>query len=215
MGSIMAILSAFGLAGGAGAKAFVPLLVLGAFHYTPYFELTGRFAWIASPQVMVVIGVLLILEILVDSVPELGEYSDVVSYLPKIVAGFIAFAAATGTVDENLMHLGVSGALGGGTAAGIHWVRNQIRRPFREVAETLHDGAGRFASFGEAGVSTVVSSSAIVAPPLAIFALGAFAVAGFGVSRKLDGRSEKCAGCGGRMYSDALACPSCGAEFRP
>jgi len=213
MGSLMSIMSAFGLAGGAGAKAFIPLLLLGGFHYTPYFELGGRFAWIASPQVMVVLGVLVILEILVDSVPELGEYADVVAYLPKIIAGCIAFAAATGSIDENLGQLGISGALGGGTAAGVHWVRNQIRRPFREVAETLHGGAARFASVGEAGVSTVVASSAIVAPPVAIFALGAFALAGLGVSRKLSGRNAVCPSCGGRMYRDALACPSCGSKI--
>ena len=212
MGSLMSIMSGFGLAGGAGAKAFIPLLLIGGFHYTPYFELGGQFAWIASPQVMVVLGVLVVLEILVDSVPELGEYSDIVSYLPKIVAGFIAFAAATGSIDENLGQLAVSGALGGGTAAGVHWVRNQIRRPFREVAETMHGGAARFASVGEAGVSTMVASSAIVAPPVAIFALGAFALAGFGVSKKLGGRSAVCCKCGGRMYPDALACPSCGSE---
>ncbi len=213
MGSLMSIMSGFGLAGGAGAKAFIPLLLIGGFHYTPYFELGGQFAWIASPQVMVVLGVLVVLEILVDSVPELGEYSDVVSYLPKIVAGFIAFAAATGSIDENIGQLGISGALGGGTAAGVHWVRNQIRRPFREVAETVHGGAARFASVGEAGISTMVASSAIVAPPVAIVALGAFALAGFGVSKKLKGRTAVCPSCGGRMYPDALACPSCGSEI--
>jgi len=213
MGSVMSIMSAFGLAGGAGAKAFIPLLMLGVFHYTPYFELTGRFAWIASPQVMVVLGVLVILEILVDSVPELGEYSDLVSYLPKVVAGFIAFAAATGSIDENLGQLGISGALGGGTAAGVHWARNQIRRPFREIAETLHGGAARLASVGEAGVSTVVASSAIVAPPLAVLALGTFALAGFGVSRKISGRRATCPNCGTKVYREALACPSCGAEI--
>ena len=213
MGSLMSIMTGFGLAGGAGAKAFIPLLLIGGFHYTPYFELGERFAWIASPQVMVVLGVLVVLEILVDSVPELGEYADLVSYLPKIVAGFVAFAAATGSVDENLMQLGISGALGGGTAAGVHWVRNQIRRPFREVAETLHGGAARFASLGEAGVSTVVASSAIIAPPVAIFALCAFALAGFGVSKKLGGRSAVCPTCGGRTYPDALACPTCGSEI--
>ncbi len=212
MGSLMSIMSGFGLAGGAGAKAFIPLLLLGGFHYTPYFELGGQFAWIARPQVMVVLGVLVVLEILVDSVPELGEYSDVVSYLPKIVAGFIAFAAATGSIDESLGQLGISGALGGGTAAGVHWVRNQIRRPFREVAETMHGGAARFASVGEAGVSTMVASSAIVAPPVAIFALGAFCLAGFGVSKKLRGRGAVCSSCGGAMYRDALACPTCGSD---
>ncbi|MEN8163176.1 MAG: DUF4126 family protein [Acidobacteriota bacterium] len=213
MGSVMSIMSAFGLAGGAGAKAFVPLLLLGGFHYTPYFELGGRFAWIASPLVMVVLGVLVILEILVDSVPELGEYADTVAYLPKIVAGFIAFAAATGSIDENLTQLGVSGVLGGGTAAGVHWVRNQIRRPFREVAESLHDGAARAASIGEAGISTAVASSAILAPPVAIFALGGFALAGFGLSKKLSGRNAACPNCGASVFRDALACPSCGSEI--
>ncbi|MCD4750516.1 MAG: DUF4126 domain-containing protein [Thermoanaerobaculales bacterium] len=210
MSSIMTLMTAFGLAGGAGAKAFIPLLVLGGFHYTPYFELSGSFAWIASPPVMVVLGILVVLEILVDSVPELGEYSDLVAYLPKVVAGFIAFAAATGAVDADLMHLGVSGVLGGGTAGAVHWLRNRIRRPFREVAENVHEGAARVASLGEAGASVFVSGSAVLAPPLAIVGMGSAVMLGLVVVRKFDDRPGVCGACGGPLRKDALACPSCG-----
>lgn len=210
MSSLMTMMTAFGLAGGAGAKAFVPLLILGGFHYTPYFELSGRFAWIAAPPVMIVLGVLLVLEILVDSVPELGEYSDIVSYLPKAVTGFLAFAAATGTIDDNLASLSVSGVLGAGTAASVHWLRNRIRRPIREVGETLHEGVGRLASVGEAGASTLVSGTAILAPPLAITGLGVLLMGGVFAVRGLDRRRKQCPSCGHPVQKDALACPSCG-----
>lgn len=209
----MSMMSAFGLAGGAGAKAFVPLLLLGGFHYTPYFELGERFAWIASPLVMAVLGVLVLAEILVDAIPELGQYSDQLAYAPKVVAGFIAFAAATGAVDDDLAQLGVSGVLGGGTAAAVHWVRNRFRLPFRDVAETMHGGAARFASVGEAGASAVVATSAILAPPVAVAALGMFALAGWGAARKFDGRTASCPHCGGRAFADALACPTCGSDL--
>ena len=63
MESLMTYMAAFGLAAGAGAKAVIPVLALGAFSYTPYFELSQRFAWIADPPVMIVLGVLVFVEI--------------------------------------------------------------------------------------------------------------------------------------------------------
>ncbi len=90
----MTYMAAFGLASGAGAKAFIPVLALGAAHYTPYFELSERFQWICNPAVMVILAVMVVLEIVVDAHPELGRWTDTVAYLPKMVAGFIAFAAS-------------------------------------------------------------------------------------------------------------------------
>lgn len=212
MNSIMTMMTAFGLAGGAGGKAFIPLLVLGGFHYTPYFELSGSFAWIADPVVMIVLGVLVVAEILVDSVPEFGQYADTIAYLPKIVAGFIAFAAATGTMDGDVLQLSASGVLGGGTAGAVHWVRNQVRRPFRDVAESAHESAAKVASLGEAGVSAVISGSAVVAPPVAVVGLGGVVVMSLLAVRRLDRRTKQCSACGAHMHQRALACPSCGAD---
>ena len=104
MESLMTYMAAFGLAAGAGAKAAIPVLALGAFSYTPYFELTERFAWIADPLVMAILGVLVVIEIVVDSHPDLGRFSDFASYLPKVVAGFIGSPPMNfmaGTLDKD------------------------------------------------------------------------------------------------------------------
>lgn len=214
MPTLMSTLTAFGLAGGAGAKAFIPVLALGVFHHTSYFELSERWRWIADPVVMAVLGALVVVELVVDAVPELGELSDEVAYLPKIVAGFIAFAAATGTVDQSVLELGASGLLGGATAAGVHAVRNAVRRPFREVAEAVHEGSAKLATAGEAGASAAVSASAFLMPVLSVVALaGAGAIAFVGV-RTLDRRRVPCVHCGRPIRSGALVCLHCKRDQR-
>jgi hypothetical protein len=213
MESLMTYLAAFGLAAGAGAKACIPVLALGAFSYTPYFELAPRFSWIADPAVMVVLGVLVFVEIAVDAHPDLGRFSDVAAYLPKVVAGFLGFAAVTGTLDENLVQLGASGVLGGGTAAGVHWLRNQVRRPFRDLAEDTHETAGKLASFGEAGVSATLAGTALVAPPLSALLLVGFVAVSVVTMRAVDRRRVPCGQCGEAIKPGALVCPHCRTEL--
>lgn len=212
METLMTYMAAFGLATGAGAKAFIPVLALGAFHYTPYFELTERFIWVADPMVMGILGVLVVLEIVVDSHPDLGRFSDIVSYLPKIVAGFIGFAAVTGRLDSNVAQLGASGVLGGGTAAGVHWLRNKVRQPYRDFAEDTHESAGKLASLSEAGASAALSGSAMIVPPvsmaLALAMVGGSAV----VARRVDAKRVPCNHCGEPVRPGALVCPHCRRE---
>jgi hypothetical protein len=202
-------MAAFGLATGAGAKAFVPILALGAFSYTPYFELTGRFAWIADPMVMGVLGVLVVLEIVVDSHPDLGRFSDVVAYLPKVVAGFIGFAAVTGQLDPDVAQLGASGVLGGGTAAGVHWLRNKVRQPFRDLAEDTHESAGKVASLSEAGASAALSGTALLAPPVSMVLALALVGGSVAVARRADGKRVPCVHCAEPIRPGALVCVHC------
>lgn len=209
MESLMTYMAAFGIAAGAGAKAFIPILALGAFDYTPYFELSPRFDWIADPVVMAVLAILVVAEIVVDAHPDLGRFSDVVSYLPKVVAGFIAFAAVTGKLDEDLLQLGTSGVLGGGTAAGVHWLRNQVRSPFRDLAEDAHESVGKIASLGEAGASVTLAGTALVAPPLSMLLLGGFAATAVLTSRAVGRRRVPCLHCGEPVRPGALVCPHC------
>jgi hypothetical protein len=214
MGDLMSYLTGFGLAAGAGTKAFIPVLALGAFHYTEYFELSERWAWIASPPVMALLAVMVIAEILVDASPELGEYSDTVAYMPKLAAGFIAFAAATGTVDESLTQLGTSGLLGAATATGVHWLRNKIRRPIRAYFEDLHEGVGKLSSFSEAGVATAVAGTGVMIPPLAVILIGVAGVTGFAIAIMLDRHRVSCVhpDCGRPIRPGALVCKHCGRE---
>jgi hypothetical protein len=212
MTPLMTYLAGFGLAGGAGAKAFIPVLLLGAFHYTPYFELSARFQWIADPMVMAVLGLMVLLEIVVDAHPELGGYADTVSYLPKLVAGFILCAAMVGTIDDDLTALATSGVLGGGTAAGVHWLRNQVRRPLRIGVEDLHEGVGKLASVSEAGASAAVAGTALVAPPLALLLLASMAAMALVLARAAAGRRSPCVHCGEPIRPGAMVCIHCGGD---
>jgi len=211
MSELMTYLTGFSLAAGAGAKACIPVLALGAFHYTPYFELSERFAWIASPPVMAVLTILVIAELVVDASPELGRYSDTVAYLPKLAAGFIAFAAATGSVDSSLTELAASGLLGGGTAAGMHWLRNRVRRPFRDYTEDLHEGAGKLASLGEAGVASAMAGTGLLVPPVALVLLMLLTGTALAVALALDRRRVACIhpDCGQPIRPGALVCRHC------
>jgi len=212
MESLMTYMAAFGISAGAGAKAFIPILALGAFSYTPYFELSQRFLWLADPMVMAMLAVLVIAEIAVDAHPDLGRFSDVVSYLPKVVAGFLAFAAVTGRLDGDLVQFGTSGILGGGTAAAVHWLRNQLRRPFRDLAEDAHEGVGKLASVGEAGASATLAGTALVAPPLSALAMVGFVAVAVVGARAADQRRVPCTHCGEPIRPGALICRHCGLQ---
>ena len=50
MSELMAIMTGLGLAAGAGAKAMIPVFLLGAFHYTPWFTLSERFEVVHEPE---------------------------------------------------------------------------------------------------------------------------------------------------------------------
>ncbi len=213
MSPLMSYLTGFGLASGVGAKAYVPVLALGALHHTEYFELSPQWAWIASPAVMVVLAVLTVAEIWVESDPDLAQYVDLVHYLPKAATGFIAFAAATGTVDQSLLELGASGLLGTGTAAAVAFVRHRLRGATREVF-ALHHWVGRAVGLGEAGVSATASLAAVVAPVLALAALAALVACALVLSRLGAAPLKACVNpdCRQRIPRQALACMHCGAE---
>jgi hypothetical protein len=91
-------------------------------------------------------------------------------------------------------------------------LRNRIRRPFREVAETAHEGVGRLASVGEAGASALVSGTAVLVPPVAVAGVGAALAAGALAVRAVDRSRRRCPSCGQTLHADALVCPSCRTE---
>lgn len=209
---LMAMLTGFGLAAGVGARAFIPVLALGLFHYTEWFELSDRFAWIASPPVLVTLAVLTLVELWVDAHPELGEYADLASYAPKMAGGFIAFAAATGTVDQSLVELAGSGLLGTMTATASTYVRNRLRAPVREVAAGMDGGlGGKIASLGEAGVAAGVSAGAILVPAVAAVVLVAVGTGGYLLGSRLGRSRVECVACHKPIPREAVVCGHCSA----
>ncbi len=204
--------TAFGLSAGAGGRAGLPVLALGAFHYTPWFTLSSDMAWIADPVVMSIVGVLAAAEIWVEADPDLSEFADMVGWLPKIVAGFLAFAAATGTMDDGLMQFGASGLLGGATAGGVHLLRSKLRAPVREAADASHPTLWKAYSHGEVASTGAVTALAFLAPVLAPVALAGGLGLGWWVRGRILDRSTPCAACESPVRVGARICPDCGAD---
>ena len=214
MPTLMSYLTALGLASSVGAKAFIPVLALGVFHHTQYFELAPGWVWIASPPVMAIMAVLALAEIAVDSNPELGEYADFVHYLPKAVAGFIAFAAATGAVHQSLAELTGSGLLGAATAVGTHHVRSAARRQLRDHAEAVLPRVGLVASLGEATLAAGAAGTAVVAPVAGVALMAGAGVVAMASTAWVDGWRKACVhpDCGQEIRPEASVCRHCGRD---
>lgn len=162
--TLMDILSATGLAFSAGQRAALVALLIGLASLTPYFELGETFAWLASPPVLVVLGVLALAELIVDAVPELAELHDEVAALPRVIVGFIGAAGAIGSVDSSLIALVGSGLLGS-TAA---YVAHRKVKAVRLAASEIDDGAVKAAGAATAVSATALTGSAVFAPILVV-----------------------------------------------
>ena len=124
--NLLSYMTAFGLASGAGSRAALVLFLLGCFHHTEYFELAANYEWIDSLPVLFVTGFLSLIEFLADLFPNVSELNDMIQYFPGLIAGFLSFAAVTGSVDSNLLHLVASGILGGTVSTGVRYIRNAV-----------------------------------------------------------------------------------------
>jgi ribosomal protein L40E len=211
MDSLLILCVAFGLASGAGGRACLAVLALGAFHHTAQFELAPSFAWIATPQVMAVLAVLGIVEILADAHPDVSELTELAAYLPKVVAGFLAFAATTGDVDSSLLQLGGSGLLGAMTAGTTHFLRNKVRASVRELAEATDEAVHKAASYAETGLFGALIGTTLAMPVLVPILLLALAGLGTFVHRKLKNRRVDCLhpDCEARLPVGATVCATC------
>ena len=182
--ALMSILTAAGLAGASGHRAFIPVLGLGALHHyaamtveagkEPFFALSESFAWVADPVVMSVLGVLAVVEILAEMNPDVPELVNLAGKLPKAAAGFIATAALVGTLNENAMLLGASGLLGGAGALTVDSLRAQVKSNLDEPLADASDGwSTKLFSVAETGWSAGMVVVAFAAPVLVLLAGGA------------------------------------------
>lgn len=169
---LVQLFSATGLAAGAGQRAALVALALGAFHHTEYFELAPRFAWLASTPVLVALGVVALADLVAERFPEIAELRDLAGYLPAAVVGFIASAGALGAVDQNLVALGASGVLGSAVAVGTHYGQVRVREQAREMDDSVDRLAGWGASLGAGGLTTAsIFQPWLVLPVLALLVL--------------------------------------------
>lgn len=189
------LLAALGLSSSAGLRAYLPLLALGiGSHVTapngqPYLQLQPDLATLGSPPVLALLGVLVVVEFLVDKVPVVDHVSDLVHTVVRPIAGALALAGIQNPISD---HSQLAAALvGGALALGVHGLKAGTRAG---VTATTAGIGNPVVSLIEDILVVVVSVLLVVAPLLGFLVLVAFLLVVWRVLRRvaraLFGRSR-------------------------
>ncbi len=169
------VLTGLGLAGAAGLNAYIPLLGVGLLARFGVITLAAPFDLLGHTTVLVIVGVLLALEVVVDKVPALDHANDLVMTAVRPAAGALVFAAGSGAIAEVPAPL----LLGAGllTAFGVH----ATKAAARPVVNLGTGGLGApVMSLLEDVVAVLVTMVAVLAP---LVVLGLVVLAGWAMVR--------------------------------
>jgi hypothetical protein len=163
MDLLTGVFTAFGLSASAGLNAYIPLLIVGLLgHYTNLIKLTSPWDTLASPWIILLLCVLVIIEMLADKVPAVNHINDLIQTFIRPAAGAVAFAASANVITDVSPVLSLAaGLLVAGT---VHVAKAGAIRP---MVTATTGGIGNVpVSIAEDVVSTVLSILAIVLPIL-------------------------------------------------
>jgi uncharacterized membrane protein len=157
------IFTAFGLSASAGLNAYIPLLLVGLLaRYTDLINLNSPWDTLASPWIILMLCLLVIIEMVADKIPAVNHVNDLIQTLIRPAAGAIAFAASANVVtDVNPVLALASGLL---IAGSVHVAKAGAMRP---MVTATTGGVGNVpVSIAEDIVSTILSILAIIVPLL-------------------------------------------------
>jgi uncharacterized membrane protein len=157
------IFTAFGLSASAGLNAYIPLLLVGLLaRYTDLINLNSPWDTLASPWIILMLCLLVIIEMVADKIPAVNHVNDLIQTLIRPAAGAIAFAASANVVtDVNPVLALASGLL---IAGSVHVAKAGAVRP---MVTATTGGVGNVpVSIAEDIVSTILSILAIIVPLL-------------------------------------------------
>jgi len=161
--AFLSLATAFGLSTSAGLNAYIPLLVVALLaRFTPLVTLNKPYDALSSWWVIGTLGVLLVIETLVDKVPAADTVNDIIQTFLRPAAGAILFAATTNAIGLHPVVAAVCGVL---LAGSVH----VVKAGGRPVVAVATAGVGNpIVSTIEDVVSFVTSLLAIVAPYLVV-----------------------------------------------
>jgi hypothetical protein len=159
----LSLATAFGLSTSAGLNAYIPLLVVALLaRFTPLVTLNKPYDALSSWWVIGTLGVLLVIETLVDKVPAADTVNDIIQTFIRPAAGAILFAATTNAIGLHPVVAAICGVL---LAGSVH----VVKAGGRPVVAVATAGLGNpVVSTIEDVVSFVTSLLAIVAPYLVL-----------------------------------------------
>ena len=147
-------LSATALAGGlswaSGLRLYMTLFMAGALARAGWLELPSALQMLASPWVLGVTGLLLVVEFLADKIPGVDSAWDAIQTFIRIPAGAILSVAALGQMDPAWTT--IAALLGGTLAASAHFTKAGSRALINTSPEPFSNWAASFSE--EAVVAT-------------------------------------------------------------
>jgi Domain of unknown function (DUF4126) len=162
------------LAGCAGLRAFVPLLVAGLAARFDVLPLAARFDWLASDAALVIFGAALVVEVLGDKIPVVDHGLDLLGTLVKPAAATLLAAGVLRDLGP-LASTAIGLIAGGGTAATVHVAKAKLRLASTVTTLGL---ANPFLSLFEDFVALASAVAAVLVPLLVLSAvLAALAIA--------------------------------------
>ncbi|UOR02978.1 DUF4126 domain-containing protein [Leucobacter allii] len=179
---MLEIVTGIVLAASAGLNAYIPMLGLGLLsRFTPLVELPDGWAWLENGWCLGVLGVLLLIELVVDKVPALDTVNDVLQTVVRPASGGIVFSAgsASDTVAVSDPAAFVASAqfwpfLLGIAVALVPHVLKAVARP---IVNALTAGAGAIAMSALEDLGAVaLTVLAVVVPLLSLLVLVAVVV---------------------------------------
>jgi hypothetical protein len=196
LAAIGTLLAALGLSATSGLRAYIPLLAVGLAGATGIVPLQDSFKDLASPPVLIVLGVLVVGEFIIDKIPLVDHVSDAIHTVIRPVSGAVIMAGTANSLST--LAPWVAAILGALLALVFHGAKATTRPA---VSATT-------AGVGNPVISLVEDIVVIAAVLLLIFApiIGVillilvvlvFARLFLGVVRRLRGRKGD-AGAGGR-----------------
>ena len=170
----LAVLSALGLSGAAGLNAYIPLLLVGVCGRLGVVQLAAPFDTITHTWALILLGVLLVVELVVDKVPGLDHINDIVQTFVRPGAGALLFGANTGAITE--IHPTLALTAGLLISFGVHATK-AVARPV--LALTTGRATAFVVSAAEDAASLASSLFAIFLPVTVLlffvfFVLGAY-----------------------------------------
>lgn len=160
--AFLSLATAFGLATAAGLNAYIPLFIVALLsRISSLVTLSQPYDALSSWWVIGALGVLMVVEILVDKVPAADTVNDIVQTLIRPAAGAMLFAASTKVIGLHPILAALCGVI---LAGGVH-VAKATGRPV--VTATTAGVGNPVVSTVEDVVSFVTSIIALVAPYVA------------------------------------------------
>jgi hypothetical protein len=159
--AFLSLATAFGLSTAAGLNAYIPLFLIAVLsRTTSLVTLNEPYHALSSWWVIGTLGVLLVIEILVDKIPVADTVNDLIHTFIRPAAGAILFAASTNVIG---LHPALAAVCGVIVAGGTHVAKTGARPA---VTATTAGVGNPVVSTVEDAASFVTSVLAIVAPYL-------------------------------------------------